>query len=142
MDLTRLREVLTAFADDPSSLIVEKGRLVVQIQDELITATTTTRDGSLYVIEEAQTLPAARWVASRIAQLDLIADRIAGVFPQNPKFVVPSGVLLDQVEESPQDQGRPVDDALETATAFLGRRPGGVCSVLYLTSDAGEGKTT
>jgi hypothetical protein len=142
MDLTRLKEVLASFADDPASLIVEKSRLVVQIQDELITATTFTRDGTLYVTEEGETLPAPRWVATRIAQLDLVADRIAGLFPINPKFVEPAGILLDQIEECPDDTGRPVDSAVKTAEQFLGRKPGGVCSVLYLTSDAGEGKTT
>jgi len=142
MDLTRLKEILTAFADDPASLMMEKGRLVVQIQDELITATTATRDGSLYVTEEGQPIPASRWVASRIAQLDFVADRLAGLFPTNRKFVTPAGTLLDQIEESPQDDGHSVDNALETGVEFLGRRPGGVCSVLYLTSDAGEGKTT
>jgi len=142
MDLTRLKDILTAFADDPASLMMEKGRLVVQIQDELITETTTTRDGLLYVTEEGQTLSAPRWVASRIAQLDFVADRIAGLFPANKKFVTSGGDLLDQIEESPQDNGHSVDNVLDTGIEFLGRRPGGVCSVLYLTSDAGEGKTT
>ncbi|MBK7931790.1 MAG: hypothetical protein IPJ98_31210 [Bryobacterales bacterium] len=142
MDLTRLKEILTAFADDPASLMMEKGRLVVQVQDELITVTTTNRDGLLYVTEEGQTFLAARWVASRIAQLDFVADRIAGLFPANKKFVTSAGVLLDQIEESPQDDDHSVENALATGVEFLGRRPGGVCSVLYLTSDAGEGKTT
>ena len=142
MDLIRLREILAAFADDPSSVIVEKGRIVAQIQSELITATSAIREGMLYVVEDGETFPAPRWVANRIAQLDLIADRIINLFPDNPKFVVPSGLLLDQIEESPQDEAQPVEDTVRTASSFLGRRPGGVCSVLYLTSDAGEGKTT
>jgi hypothetical protein len=142
MDITRLKEVLAAFADDPASLIVEKSRLVVQIQDELISATTTIRDGLLYVTEDGETFTAPRWVATRIAQLDLVADRIAGLFPKNPKFIAPAGVLLDQIAECPDDTGRAVDSAIETAEQFLGRKPGGVCSVLYLTSNAGEGKTT
>jgi hypothetical protein len=142
MEFTRLREVLAAFADDPGSVIIDKSRIVVQIQGELISATTATRDGSLYITEDDQTQLATRWVADRIAQLGLVADRIAAAFPQNPRFVVPSGVLLDQLEEAPHEESRPVPDAVEAARSFLARRPGGVCSVLYLTSDAGEGKTT
>lgn len=142
MDLERLKDILAAFADDPASLIMEKGRLVVQIQDELISATTTNRDGQLYVTEDNQTFPVARWVASRIAQLDLVADRISNLFPANKRLVMPGGVLLDQIEESPDEKGRPVENALQSMAEFLGRRPGGVCSVLYLTSHAGEGKTT
>jgi hypothetical protein len=142
MDLVRLKDVLKAFADDPSSLMMEKGRLVVQIQGELISATTSIRDGELFVTEEGQTEMATRWVAQRIAQLDLMADRITKLFSGNSRFVTPSGALLDQVEESPQDDPKPVADALDAAGKFLDRRPGGMCSVLYLTSDAGEGKTT
>jgi len=127
MDLNRLKEVLVAFADDPASLIMEKGRLVVQIQDELISGTTAMRDGLLYVTEDNHTLTAARWVASRIAQLDLVADRLASLFPSNEKFVKSGGILLDQIEESCDDSGGSAENALEAATEFLGRRPGGVC---------------
>jgi hypothetical protein len=143
MDIGKLKELLSAFADDPSGVIVEKGRLVVQIQEELITAVTTVKDGLLYVSEEGEAqLTAERWVAQRIAQMDFLADRIANVFPASDRFVVPRGILLDQIEEVPDETPQQVDDALTAAKLFLSRRPGGTCSVLYLTSDAGEGKTT
>jgi hypothetical protein len=142
MDLARLKDVLKAFADDPAGLMMEKGRLVVQIQGELISATTLVRDGQLLVTEQGETEVATRWVARRIAQLDLLADRISNLFAHNPRFVTPKGSFLDQVDESPLDNPETVDDALETASTFLNRRPGGLCSVFYLTSDAGEGKTT
>lgn len=142
MDLATLKDVLMAFADDRADLIVEKSRLLVQIQGEVISATTTIREGMLYVTEDGQTQPATRWVADRVAQLPLVADRIASIFPENPRLVRPRGSLLDQLEEAPEEEPRRVDDALAAATEFLGRRPAGMCSVLYLTSDAGEGKTT
>lgn len=142
MDFERLIQVLTAFADDPTGVVREKGRLVVQIQDELISFTTAQRDGNLFVTEDGVTSLASKWVATRIAQLDLIAARLADIFPHSDRFVTPRGELLDQIEEAPQEEGRIVADALKTAAEFLGRKPGGVCSVLYLTSDAGEGKTT
>jgi hypothetical protein len=142
MDFSRLMQVLKAFADDPSGVVQDKGRLVVQIQDELISFTTDTREGILYVTEDGATTTASKWVASRIAQLDLIADRLATIFPNNPQFITPRGNLLDQIDEAPDDSGRDIEDAVKTAARFLSRKPGGLCSVLYLTSDAGEGKTT
>jgi hypothetical protein len=142
MDLTTLKDILAAFADDPANVVMEKGRLMVQIQDEVITATTSHREGMLYVKEDENSIPASRWVASRIAQLDLVADRLTTIFPKNPKFIAPRGALLDQIDEAPKEENRNTDNALETAGEFLGRRPGGMCSVLYLTSNAGEGKTT
>ncbi len=143
MDVGKLKDILVAFADDPSGLIVERGRLVVQIQGELISAVTTVKDGQLFVSEDNQVpLTAERWVAQRIAQMDFLADRIVTLFPASDRFVVPKGFLLDQIEEVPDETPQAVDDALRTAKQFLSRRPGGMCSVLYLTSDAGEGKTT
>jgi hypothetical protein len=46
------------------------------------------------------------------------------------------------MELSPTDATQLVPDALEALRRGLDSRPGGTCSVLYLTSDAGEGKTT
>jgi hypothetical protein len=143
MDIGKLKEIVAAFADDPASLIVEKGRIVVQLQEELISAVTTVKEGQLFVTEDdGAQLTAERWVAQRIAQMDFLADRIISLFPASDRFVTPRGILLDQIEEVPDETPQPVDNALSAAKQFLSRKPGGTCSVLYLTSDAGEGKTT
>jgi hypothetical protein len=142
MDLATLKDVLAAFADDRADLIVDRSHLLVQIQGEVISATITIREGTLYVTEDGQTQSASRWVADRVAQLPLVAERIASIFRENPRLVRPRGLLLDQLDEAPQEQPRPVDDALAEASKVLSRRPAGMCYVLYLTSDAGEGKTT
>lgn len=138
MELERLKQIISAFADDPTSLIMEKGRLVFQIQGELIEATTEYRDGQLLVAEGGQPEVAAKWVAARVAQLDQLAHRISTIFQENPRFIVPRGRILDHLQE----QDTPVPDAVDAASEFLSRRPAGVASVLYLTSNAGEGKTT
>jgi len=57
-------------------------------------------------------------------------------------FIVPAGELVDEIEHATSELPVPVDDAVTAVHDFLERRPGGTCSVLYLTSDAGEGKTT
>src|ERR1700675_3632414 len=139
MDITKLKEILTAFSDNPASLLVERGRIVVQIQEELITASTSVKDGQLLISEDdGAQVTAERWVARRIAQMDFLADRIVNLFPVSDLFVTPKGFLLDQIEEVPDETPQHVDDALASATRFLSRKPGGMCSVLYLTSDAGE----
>lgn len=51
-------------------------------------------------------------------------------------------MLLDQLDETPLDEESNVTNAEDTMLSILGRRPAGTASVLYLTSDAGEGKTT
>jgi hypothetical protein len=143
MDIGRLKDILASFADNPTGLILEKGRLVVQIQGELLSANISVKDGQLYVMEDnCPSLVAERWVAQRIAQMDFLAERIMGLFPISDRFVTPRGSLLDQIEQQPDGTPAAVENGLNSAIQFLSRRPGGTCSVLYLTSDAGEGKTT
>jgi uncharacterized protein YjbI with pentapeptide repeats len=108
----------------------------------MIEAQLINRSGSLIVVENDAEYPAEQWFIQRIARLPLLADRILTHIPAEPYFVTPAGSLLDQLDEDPLDEEAPVPDAEECMLQVLGRRPAGVASVLYLTSDAGEGKTT
>ena len=142
MDFARLKAALSTFTDQPESLLLERGNLVVQLGDELISVQTIVRNGQVMVVEDDIEESAERWLAYRIANLSLLADRILSAVPAERAFVTPKGELVDQVERAPDEIPIPLDNALSAVQAFLGRRPGGTCSVLYLTSDAGEGKTT
>jgi hypothetical protein len=142
MDFTRLKAALSTFTDQPESLLLERGNLVVQLGDELISVQTVVRNGQVMVVEDDFEESAEKWLAHRIANLGLLADRILSAVPSEKAFVTPKGELVDQVERAPDEIPIPVDNALSALQAFLGRRPAGTCSVLYLTSDAGEGKTT
>ena len=139
MDHKRLKEVLLAFADDPSSLIFERNEIVVQIQQETISARLHQDAGELFVEEAGDLVSAARWVASRIAQLDQLAHNITQLIPCPDPFITSSArVLASSASDSPVGVG----DTLQSMSSALSQRPAGMCSVLYLTSDAGEGKTT
>ena len=82
------------------------------------------------------------WIIKRVARLPLLAERILAHVPPEPTFVAPSGLVLDRLDESPLDEDASVDDASAALLGMLGRRPAAVASLIYLTSDAGEGKTT
>jgi len=142
MDTQIFRNVLTSFADSPSDVDLSKGTLVIQLREELIQAHVFNKHGSLYVRENDEEFSAAQWIALRVARLPLLADRILGHVSGDPNFVTPSGDLLDQLDENPSEVESLVNDAGATTLEILGRRPAGTASVLYLTSDAGEGKTT
>ncbi len=142
MDLARFQRILSTFADSEDSLEIRKGSLAIQIGHEIITANLNVREGSLLVTEGDSVQSAERWIVRRIAMLDLLADRIIESIPATKNFVTPKGELLDRLELSPTDCALPVANALDSLRESLNRRPGGMCSVLYLTSDAGEGKTT
>lgn len=142
MDFNDFKKILTAFADRPADVDLTKGQLLVQIHDEVITGEISSRDGSLYVREGGEESLAHHWLVKRIARLPQLVDRILDYIPEEKQFVTPAGELLDHLEENATDDLVPVADTVQCVSKILARRPGGTTSVLYLTSDAGEGKTT
>src|SRR5437773_8631504 len=142
MDITEFVRVVRTFADAPADLDVSRGTLIVQVRDELIEATIRMREGRLLIEEGGNEVTGERWIIDRLARVPLLAERILSYVSSEQFFIVPQGILLDQPDQSPQDEELRVGNAMETAGDVLGRRPAGATSILYLTSDAGEGKTT
>lgn len=142
MNAQTFQRILLAFADAPADMDLSRGKLLVQIRDDLIEAQLVLREGDLKVIDNGVEFSAAKWIVQRIARVPLLADRILAHVAPVPNFVNPDGSLLDQLDESPTDDEVSITDAEQRVLDILGRRPAGVASVLYLTSDAGEGKTT
>jgi uncharacterized protein YjbI with pentapeptide repeats len=142
MNFAEFKRVLTTFADNPADLDVSKGKLLVQIREEMIEAEVYNSAGTLYVKESDTDVLAHQWLIKRVARLPQLADRVISYTSDEHSFVIPTGQLLDQIEFSPNDQPQYVEDAVKAARKVLDRRPAGTSSILYLTSDAGEGKTT
>ena len=140
MTLDEFRKILLAFADRPPDL--DKGKLLVEIRDELIEADLHHKSGELYVTEQDTTMRASRWIVERVARLPLLADRILNHVPNEQFFINPAGRLTDRLEHAPQDEETNVDDVASRVLELLNERPAGTATGLYLTSDAGEGKTT
>ena len=142
MDVNTLKKTLAVFVDRPGSLALERGRLLVQIGEEMIDAEISVRDGQVKVREAGVEDSAESWIARRIANLGLLAERVSEACALDHPFVRPKGEFLDQIDRMPNERTEIALDALDIVKTFLDRRPAGTCSVLYLTSDAGEGKTT
>lgn len=142
MDIAQFREIVSSFLDSADHVQWSKGVLVAQIGAEMIEAEIRTRNGSLLVAEGDREQAAETWVVHRLARLDTLAERIIASMPPKPAFVVPQGEIVDEIERVESDAPVKIPDAVEGAREFLNRRPAGTCSVLYLTSGAGEGKTT
>lgn len=142
MDFENFERIVRCFADQVDDLHVSGGELVLQIRDETITAKLQKRADGLFVEEDNDCMRAQLWIVKRLARLSLLADRICSfVSPPRP-FVTPSGYLLDQPDRNPTGDGALQSNAVDAALETLGCRPAGTTSVLYLTSDAGEGKTS
>ena len=150
MDTNEFRRILTAFADEPSDVDVRRGKVVAQIRDDIIDVSISLSNGpekNLQIVENEQTYPARVWLLNRVARLPQLADRIIAsnslsqsVGGQSP-FVVPAGLMSADLA-SDNDTDEVVSDVVESLLAQATNALPGATSVLYITSDAGEGKTT
>lgn len=152
MDINEFRKILTSFADEPSDVDVRLGKVVAQIREDIIDVSisySTTQNQELLVTENGQAYSARMWLLNRIARLPQLADRIlvstnvpSEMAAQSP-FVVPFGSMTPDLS-STQDSNTEViiSDVLGTILTKATSPIPGATSVLYITSDAGEGKTT
>lgn len=142
MNIQDFKRIITSFADKPSDLQMDKGQLLTEIRGELIQVKVTTKDGTLYVTENDLEESAVSWIKNRIACLPQLAERILDYIPGEDSFVDPRGEMLDELEFDPEEKEREVEHSTQKLVEILGRKVPGTSSIVYLTSDAGEGKTT
>ena len=142
MDYHEFRSILTSFADKPAHVDVERGRLMVEIRDEIIEATLRLRGGELRVEEDGVEHSASGWIINRVARMPILADRILTQIADEPHFIEPAGSLLDRMEKTPEEQEILLETVEPRILELLDQRPAGTTTGLYVTSDAGEGKTT
>lgn len=143
MNLNDLRRTVTAFADAPIDVDMTKGRLVAQIREEIVEVRVTESEGQLWVQENSNNpITAYKWVTERVARLSLLAEHVIARLPREKHFVTPEGELLEDIESSPDNSAHHVTDATLSIKDNLDLSLAGVSRILYLTSDAGEGKTT
>lgn len=143
MTLDEFRQVLTTFADRPADIDIDRGELLVAVRDEVIEAGLSLQGGDLFVTEQNMTISAPRWIVERVARLPLLADRLLTQIPPEPFFIGPAGKLTDRLERAPKDdEETDVLDVTAHLLDLLDEQRAGTATGLYLTSDAGEGKTT
>lgn len=150
--MEEFKRVLRSFADEPADVDLRRGKLVAQIRDEIIDVTLSyaqSPEQQLLVTENEQTEPARKWLLNRVARLPQLAERILASSRSSndptagSSFVIPEGTLspdLSAAEETFVDT--PVPDAVQVLLNIASKPIPGASSVLYVTSDAGEGKTT
>ncbi len=142
MNISDFKRIISSFADKQTDIELIKGQLLTEIRGELIEAKVITKDGVLFVQEKDVEEPAISWIKNRIACLPQLADRILDYTIAEPNFINPSGKLLDELEYDPEEKEQFLNNTTDKIIEILDRRIPGTSSILYLTSDAGEGKTT
>lgn len=94
MDYHEFRKILTYFADKPAHVDVERGRLIVEIRDEIIEAKLRLRGGEVRVEEDGTEHPASGWIINRVARMPMgpqSVRRIRRQAPRKRRVVVRSG---------------------------------------------------
>ena len=142
MNIDDLKKILIAFADNESDLEMVGNELVVQIRDQLIEVSVEQEKANLLINENGEKSDAYSWLVNRVARIPQLADRLLDNVPPEPHFISPSGMLLDQIDANPEDREKKIEDVSDQIPSLLSPRAVGTSTVLYLTSDAGEGKTT
>lgn len=150
MDISQLKQILTSFADEPADVDVRSGKITAQIRDDIIEANLSFDENqSIFIEENGVRLHWRPWIVQRVAKLPQLADRIISAGKASPlddgsrPFVAPKALYTGDLAGA--DQGV-TDKLCEDATYALVDAATtvvpGATSILYLTSDAGEGKTT
>lgn len=141
MHINDFKSIVTTFADPGTEILFEKAQIVISVNGDLITGNLSAKSGDVYIDEGSGAEPAGKWVLTRLARLPLLATRLREAIPPMEHFVSPAASLLPTLESGPQEQTVTTTDALATTLTALDERSPLESTVLYVTSDAGEGKT-
>lgn len=133
-------KIISTFADNPLNVQYTKGEFIAEIRGEVISAQLRVINDNLFVFENSEKTEAKLWIKNRIAELPLLAERIIDYIPYCENFVDSSGRFLGN--DNIKDEGDDVDSCINTLTQKLQTDIPDVTNVMYLTSDAGDGKTT
>lgn len=142
MQITEFKSIVATFADPGSELLVDSTNFGISINGDLITAKITAKSGDVYVDEGTGAVPASKWVLNRLARLPLLAIRLRETVLATENFISPAVSLLPTLERGPDERAVPSEDGLRSTLNALDQRSPLETMVLYITSDAGEGKTS
>ncbi|UVL67551.1 pentapeptide repeat-containing protein [Pseudomonas sp. B21-031] len=142
MQIDTFKSIIKTFADPGEEILYDKQRIMFSINGNLIDAIIVSDSGDIYIEESGLRLPASRWIVQRLANLPLLCNRILEQIQEHKNFVSPAADFLPSLESQPDEATTKVDDALRATLNALNERSPFETNVLYITSDAGEGKTS
>jgi len=142
MQITEFKSIVKTFADPGSELLFDNTDFGISINGDLITAKITAKLGDVFVDEGSGAEPASKWIRDRLARLPLLANRLRENLPATEHFVSPMVSLLPTLESNPDENPVKSDDSFGLVLNTLEHHSPLETLVLYITSDAGEGKTS
>jgi len=142
MDRNTFVRIVQSFADQKCDIDDAKGELTAIIRGDIYSVTCFNRGGDLFCREDGVEYTPGQWITRRLAKLDLLAQRILEYLPEDPRLIPVEADYTDTIEHDPTEVAKHVPDALATLQSAVEDKVGGMTHVVYLTADAGEGKTS
>jgi len=142
MQIHEFKSVISTFSDPETEMLFEKTKILFSMNGELIEATLSSKSGEIQVDDGNGPINASNWIITRLANLPLLASRLRERVAQNDCFVTPAATLLESLQVQPDEKVIKSEDAVLTTFEALNERSPLETTVLYITSDAGEGKTS
>lgn len=142
MQVDDFKSVISTFADPGSDMLFERAKVIFSMNGQVIDISITSQHGNILVDEGNGNVDASLWIIKRLANLPLLANRLKERITPNDCFVSPKANILETLESKPEDNVNSTNDALTGTLNVLNDRCPLETSILYITSDAGEGKTS
>ena len=143
MDANRFEQIVKTFADREGDVVRDGPRLIADVYGESIVVELSTPQGVLMCTEEGGApKPAWHWITDRLGRLELLARRIEDAIKTDEYAIPVEADAVDVLTRNPNATPDHRPDAVAAVQGFLDAEPAGTTRVVYLTSDAGEGKTT
>ncbi len=142
MDQKTFIRIVQSFASKPCDVDYSSGILTAEIRGEMLEVSFSMRNGDLLCSENNCQSTPGQWIAKRLARLDSLAQCIIDNVPFDNRLIPIEATFTDTIEKNPEEHEERVSDALATIQTAIQEKHSGVTHVVYLTSDAGEGKTS
>lgn len=136
MNLHDIQEDIAAFADDPENVLIQGGTVV--FQRNRITHECSLRETAegVDVEFEGQWLPYRKFMAEELGRLSILAAAIKEKRPDIAPFIDPRAIWTDSLSQPSAEEL-----ALQKLWQECQSRTPGETKLIFLTAEAGEGKT-
>lgn len=139
MQFEEFKRIVSTFVDEASELAWDRdGTLLLGIRGRETEAKIKVSPEGIIVEHDSESWSAEQWIYSYLAKLDRLADRIIHSVSPPTHYVSPSAKQLNWEQKVEKN----CHDATSELRSRLKERPVGTTAIYFLTSDAGEGKTS
>lgn len=137
MDLEQIRQDIAAFADDEQSVVIEKGEVLFERNRQLCSCRLVAFTGDQVDVEfNGARMPYTKFLAEELGRLSIMAEALRQKRPDVDPYIDTQADFDDSLQKRLQHQS-----ALQTLRAQFNERIAGETKLIFLTGDAGEGKT-